>query len=644
MLQLFRNFFRSKIGIVVTLAFVAVIAFAFASMDVANTGTFGGVAGGDRVAIVGERRIDSSELSVRASDALGRVREQDPTVTMESFINEDGLNLTLDNTIGRVAIAELGQMFGLRAGTRLVDSEIANDPQLRGLDGKFSAETFRAGLRQQGISEDLYRDDRAINLFGRQMVGPLQLAARLPEKIVRRYAEMRAENRDGSVTGIFASSYLPEKAPSQQQLDAFYAETKENYMRPERRVLRYAIFSKVAFRDIADPTQEQIAERYQANAAEYAARETRSFTQLIATTQAAAQAIVNEVNGGTSLEASARRKGLSTTSIPATTRADFADVTSDAVAAAGFAASEGGLSAPARGDLGWYVLRVDNREVVAARSLAQARTEIAEALRAELLRDALNEGIVNIEDEIARGNSLTELAEDLGVEVISTRPVTARGRVYGTQETAPQELAPVLANAFEMEEGRPQLAELVPGESFIIYEASDITRAAVAPLAEITDEVTEAWRFRQGMKAAGEAADRIVARVEGGSTLADAVRAEEVTIPLPDRLRLNRAEVDASGRQITRPVALFFSMAEGTTKPLEAEEMGAWFVIQLNEISTPELADDSPAIATTRSELLQMLPNEMAEQFVAHTRNEVEIEINDVAVEALANQLTGRNN
>ena len=62
MLQLFRSFFKSKVGIVVTLAFLALIALAFASMDVANTGTFGGVTGGDRVAVVGDRRIDTSEL------------------------------------------------------------------------------------------------------------------------------------------------------------------------------------------------------------------------------------------------------------------------------------------------------------------------------------------------------------------------------------------------------------------------------------------------------------------------------------------------------------------------------------------------------------------------------------------------------
>jgi peptidyl-prolyl cis-trans isomerase D len=57
MLQPFRNFFKSKIGIAVTLGFLALIAVAFASSDVANTGTFGGIAGGDRVAIVGGEKV-----------------------------------------------------------------------------------------------------------------------------------------------------------------------------------------------------------------------------------------------------------------------------------------------------------------------------------------------------------------------------------------------------------------------------------------------------------------------------------------------------------------------------------------------------------------------------------------------------------
>ena len=118
MLQLFRNFFKSKVGIVVTLAFLALIALAFASMDVANTGTFGGVTGGDRVAVVGDRRIDTSELSQNASNALEAARQEDPTITMEAFIARGGLEQVLDQLLTRNAIAEFGRRNGLRAGGR----------------------------------------------------------------------------------------------------------------------------------------------------------------------------------------------------------------------------------------------------------------------------------------------------------------------------------------------------------------------------------------------------------------------------------------------------------------------------------------------------------------------------------------------
>src|SRR5689334_1635799 len=63
MLQFFRNFFKSKFGVLVTIAFLILIAIAFGVGDVASNRTFGGVAGGDRVAVVGDRKISTSDLS-----------------------------------------------------------------------------------------------------------------------------------------------------------------------------------------------------------------------------------------------------------------------------------------------------------------------------------------------------------------------------------------------------------------------------------------------------------------------------------------------------------------------------------------------------------------------------------------------------
>src|SRR4051794_36145087 len=122
MLQFFRNFMRSKFGVIVTLAFLAMIAFAFASADVAGNGAFGGVAGGDRAAVVGERRISTSELSQATTNALEQARQRNPTLTMQAFIAQGGLTQTLDQVISRTVLAEFGRENGLRAGKRLVDS------------------------------------------------------------------------------------------------------------------------------------------------------------------------------------------------------------------------------------------------------------------------------------------------------------------------------------------------------------------------------------------------------------------------------------------------------------------------------------------------------------------------------------------
>ena len=70
MLTFFRNFFKTKVGLAIALAFLGLIGFAFASMYVSSTGAFGGVAGGDRVAVVGSEKISTAELSDGAAEAL----------------------------------------------------------------------------------------------------------------------------------------------------------------------------------------------------------------------------------------------------------------------------------------------------------------------------------------------------------------------------------------------------------------------------------------------------------------------------------------------------------------------------------------------------------------------------------------------
>lgn len=643
MLQLFRSFFKSRLGIVLTLGFLALVAVAFASMDVASTGLFGGVAAGERVAVVGERKIEGSELAANASSALNQVRQQDPTLTMAAFANGGGVQRVFEQMLGRAALAEFGRENGLRAGKRLVDSEIRRIPAFRDASGNFSEDAYRAALRQQGLSDAVVREDLAMGLFARQLITPLGRSPTLPASLSQRYAQLLRETRKGAIGLIPSAAYLPGDGPSDRQLQSYYQANRARYIRPERRVIRYAAFGEEAVSDLPAPTEAQIAARYQRDRADYQAQENRTFTQLVTASQADANAVAEAVRGGQSLVAAARARGLAASRLGPIDRAELAERISAAVAQAGFAAPQGAVADPARGELGWYVLRVDAIETLPGRSLAQMRGEISATLAEEQRSAALGDLTARIEQELDSGRSLAEVAGELGVELQRTGPVTAAGQVYGTSESVPPVLSAILATAFEMGEERPQLAVVEQGKRFLVFDVTDITASATAPLADIRDQVAQAWRRDQGFAAASQAATRIARRVAGGQSLADAMRAEEVALPPADPVDLNRQQI-AQGGQVPPVLALLFSMAEGTVKRLAAPDNSGYFVVELEDITTPALDPEDPVVVAVGRQLQSVVGDEYVEQFITAVEKEVGIERNQAAVEAVIAQLAGQGN
>jgi len=641
MLQFFRNFFKSKLGIGVTLVFLVLIAIAFTSGDVANNNAFGGVSGGDRVAVVGDQRISTSDLSAAMTTALNNEREKNPTATMEAFIAGGGLDRVLNQLIQRTALAEFARQHGLRAGDRLVDSELVQIQAFRGADGKFDRDMFLATLRQQGLTEALVRQDVASGLYAQQVLIPASYGTAVPHSLAERYAVLLKERRRGSIAVLPSAAYAPKGNPTEAQLKSYYDANRTDYLRPERRVLRYAALGEEVVASLPAPTEAQIAARFNQDKAQYAARESRSFTQMVVPTEAAARAVIAEISGGKSLAAAASGKGLATTSVGPVTRTELATQASQAVADAAFAASQGAIATPARGGLGWYVLRVERIERTPGKSLAEVRGEISGKLAEEQRRAAFLDLAARIEDELDGGTSLGELAAEMKVKLESTAPLTADGRVYGTQETAPPVLQPALKTAFDMEESEPQLAEVEPGKIFLVYEVSNITASAAAPLAEIRDDVIADWRRHQGALAAKAAAERVLKRVEGGQSVAEAIAAEKVALPAPDTVDMGRDELARQPR-VPSVLALMFSMAKGTVKRLEGPDENGWFVVQLADVVVPEVDKADPVIAATQRQLATVFGDEYSEQMVAAAQRAVGVEKNQAAIDAVARQLTGR--
>ncbi len=642
MISGFRKFFQSKIGLAITFLFIGLIALAFAAADITG-GTFGGVSGGDRVAIVGGDRISTSELTSTANSALQQVRGENPTITMPAFVEQGGFDEVLSQLIERYAIGAYAEKFGLRAGENLVNSEILQIAAFRGIDGEFDQEAYQFALSRQGITDAILRRDLSDGLLAQQLLIPAFAVPQMPAKVANQYAALVLERRKGEIALIPSQAFAPEGDPTDAQLQAFYTENRNRYVLPERRVIRFATFGADTLDANVTPTPAEIKARYDAEPARFAAQETRSVSSFVVPTQDAANAVVANIRGGQSIEAAAQAAGFNVTTVENQSREQLASSTSAAVSQAVFAAERGQVAEPARSALGFYIARIDNITRTPARTLAQATAELTEQIESEKRAAALADLSARIEEEVDSGTALVEVAEAYGLEVTTTPQLLANGQVFGEGQLEPTPaLFSTLETAFQMEESEPQLAEVIPGTQFIVFDVARITESAAPPLAEIREQLVIGWRLFEGSRLARESADRVLDAVRGDTTLSAALDGEDKPFPGIERIDLERRQLMAQqNRNVPAPLVLLFSMAEGSTKLLEAPNDIGWYIVDLDEITAEKLPEDSPILAQTRQQLAPALTNEYTDQLTTAIRQEIGVEENAAAIEAVRKQLSG---
>lgn len=643
MLTFFRQFFQSKIGLPIFLGFLVLMALAFAVADITGTGSsFGTVSGNDNIAVVGDEPIATGEVVLAANNALGQVRQQNPGLAMPEFIRAGAFDEVLRQLIDRFAISQYARKYDLAAGDNLVNSEILQIQAFKSLAGEFDEQTYLAALRQRGLTDATFRKDLVAGLLEDQLLLPALAAPQLPEKVARQYAALVLERRVGEIALIPSSAFAPAAAPTEAQLTEWYGANRSLFLRPERRTLRFAVFGTDSLKVNAAATEAEIAARYKKDAGLYQARERRAVTTFVVPTEDAAKALAARIRSGTALEAAARDAGFSASKAKLRTREEMATATSFAFAENAFKATQGGVVEPAKGTLGWYVARLDSVEKIPARSLAEVRGAIAEQIGTEKRSAATADLIAEIESEIDGGTALAEVAKSYGLKVETTPALLGNGQAYGqpSVQIVPQ-LAPVLQTAFQMEESEPQLAEVVPGQQFVIFEVARVDEAAAPPLAEVRAQAEAGWKQAQGAKLARAAADRILGKVRAKTDLRAALGAEGKPFEIEPINLERRALIAQRGQRIPPPLVLMFSMAEGSVKLLEGPRNIGWYIVSLDEIATDPVDKEPGLLQQTRGQLAPTVSEEYRRQAAAAMRKELGTTRNNAAIDAVRKQLAG---
>jgi peptidyl-prolyl cis-trans isomerase D len=643
MLSFFRRVSKSKVGTWIMAGVLVAILAGFAAADISNfgSGNIGGFGsmGSSTLARAGDQEISEREMSEQMQRHLQQVRQQNPNADYATIVGD--FDPLLSSMLDERSLIAFGDKYGFQLSKRLIDAEIAQIPQAKGLNGQFSEQAYQQFLATQRLTDAQVRQIIAGGLLQRLMLTPVAANARISAGMARPYADMLLESREGEAIAIPLDRFKAGLKPTDAQLQQFYTANRNRYMIPEQRVLRIAMIGPEQVVNVSASPQE-VAAYYNSNQATYGSKETRSLTQVVVPDQATANAIAARVKGGQGLAAAAAPAGsnAAVTSLKDQSRQAYSSVAGDKAAAAVFSAPSGAIVGPLQSDFGWVVVKVDSVKTEGGKSLAAATPEITAKLNADKRKNAIEDIVDKLQNAVDEGNNFVEAAAAAKLTVTNTPLIFANGTSKAVPNfKLPANLAPAAKTGFEIAANDPpEIVALGGDQGYAMVSPGQVVQAAPAPLASIRDQVATDWLNDQAFQRARAAATAIAAKATQGASLADAVKQSGVALPPVRPIAARRIQLANAQGQVPAPLRLLFTLTQGKSR-MAPEPGRGFYVVKVTKIVPGNATVQPTLIGQMQNELQQSVAEDYAREFVAAVRANVKAKRNEAAIQAMKSRL-----
>jgi peptidyl-prolyl cis-trans isomerase D len=302
------------------------------------------------------------------------------------------------------------------------------------------------------------------------------------------------------------------------------------------------------------------------------------------------------------------------------------------LAEAAFATPEGTVTEPVKTALGWHLAKVETVKQAQTRAFADVRDE----LRAELAEDKAADRLIRMANEmrdtLAGGATLEEVAQQFGLETTTVDSVDRRGR---DRSGEPVEDIPaksrVLELAFDTAVKQRSLLKETEGGGYVAVRVDEETPSKPRPFEAVRDQARRQLVQQRRLKAAREAADDVVARVENGAslqTVADARGARvETTEPL------TRASTPRTNALLAALAQRVFEVDPKTAFSVEGD--GRLAVATVRETRPAEPGDNPDAVSKLGGQLGRQLRNDVFRQFTNALRARHTVRVNQDAIDRI---------
>ena len=575
------------------------------------------------VATLWGQGIEAAEFQ-RTQNALYRQYRQvfgnQPDVDLREHFNFR--QMALEQIVSRALLLRLAEENGLEVTDAELYAHLARQPNFQNPQGQFDSDRYRVALASvvPPVSMQQFEDEQRRSLMQSKVFALVQQGAQITDAEAEQAYRHEHQQANVRYVTLVPSLFEAEATVSDEEVKTHYETYRESYREPERRQIRYLTVTPEPFRVTREFSEDELQAYYDSQPealvrrAEARARHIlfrlpeNASAQREERVRGLVQGVLDDLRGGADFAAAAAEHSEDEGTAEAGGDLGFfpRGRMMSPLEEAAFSLPIGELSDPVRTELGFHILRVEERMEAGIKPLEAARQEVIDALQDEKAREAalffVDDLVVAMDEAPER---FAELADQHGLEVETTPFVEAAGFIEELTG-APQ----LIGRAFSL---RAQTVDAAVGRNgnHYIFQVAETQPDKVPPLEDIVERVTRDARDGKGADLASETGAEWVTQLRDGASLAELAGALELQVTETGWFRRNEPVPDLGNVSEFRRAAF-------QLQPNEGEAVGQGdrtYVVQVIEYRDADMSTFKADLPDHRRQLLAQKQNQLVQAF-----------------------------
>jgi peptidyl-prolyl cis-trans isomerase D len=588
-----------------------------------GTANFGGTV--SDVGSVGDQEVDVNTYANALQNEINQLQQQIGQPLTVAQAEQLGVSArVLGQLFNQAALDGETTRLGLSIGDDAVRSELLNIAIFHGPNGQFDATTYRNALQNVGANaadfEEGLRDDLARSLLQGALTTGITMPNSYGDVVVewigqRRTITVATLGSEGLTTGT--------PIPTDEDLRAQYKKTPAAYTAPETRDVTYAWITPEMLKESVEVNEDTLRSLYNDNITQFIQPERRLVERLVfGTAQDAAAATARIASGESTFEDEIAARGLDIID------ADMGDIAQSDLGAAGaavFALDVGAISAPLTTNLGPALFRVNGVLDASETTFEDARADLSIELAADAARRQISDMIEDMDDLLASGATLEELAAETDMELGTL------GWTPESEDGIASYSAFVNAVSAAQDGDFPEILSLSDGGIFAL-RLDSITPAALQDFDTVKSQVSADWEVAEAGRLMLIEAQTLESQVASGTPIAD------LGLPVETFENITRQDFISSMPDGFIDAVFEPELQTGATTLIPGD--GTVSIAYIDIVQPPAATDDNAAIADSYIQsAAQSAALDVLNAFSSGLRTREGLSINQTAIDAVHAQL-----